>query len=175
MCGAVAPQPVLNSLYLLALGEVFCSTKTPLIMCCLTTDPTQWGQLTMDWNLQKCEPNKPFLILSWLSQIFCYSITKVNIIRIKLFPLPQCKLSVNFYNIRFQKSGATVIRKTRAENTSETGPICSLSFLCLKRGQRLPEQYGDTGVIHLQNFLQGVKECEPREDFHSLAEAENQG
>lgn len=32
----------------------------------------QWGQSIIDQNLQNCEPNKPFLFISW-SRVFCYS------------------------------------------------------------------------------------------------------
>jgi hypothetical protein len=45
----------------------------PAMMSCLTTGPKQWDQSIIDWNLQHCEPNEPFLFISWLSQVFCYS------------------------------------------------------------------------------------------------------
>lgn len=42
-----------------------------------TIGPKQWDPLTMDQNLQNCEPKETFFFISWLSQVFCHSETKV--------------------------------------------------------------------------------------------------
>jgi hypothetical protein len=45
----------------------------PTIIRSLTTDPKQEGRLTMEWNLQNCEPHAPFLFTSWFISGICHS------------------------------------------------------------------------------------------------------
>lgn len=59
-------------------GEQFPLPCTPTSMYCVVTGPMQYNQLTRTKTSKILSQNKPFFIVSYLSQVFCHSDSKLN-------------------------------------------------------------------------------------------------